>query len=268
MPENFARPPSILRRILFSLGLLFLSTIALADEAERGENRAKIEPYGFIYGGAIGIRSEIYVGYDRRVILLPLLGYRGEKLRIFGPFVNYEAHRDGALGFDVILSPRFSGFKESNSGIFTGMDEREASLDFGLGVNWQRDDWKVQLSTRYDVLDRNNGREMRVSLSRAYRFGWIFVEPSLGVSYLDKRHVDYYYGVTEAEQASFRPAYRGESALNSKLGISFSTPVFFNGFTRIALDNAWFDSAVSNSPLVEEDSSLSIYISFTKFFRG
>src|SRR5210317_704572 len=115
MTSYFARPSRTVRWILFPLGLLLLTASAAAEEAKRGENRARIEPYGFIYGGAIGIRSEIYVGYDRRVILLPILGYRGEKLRIFGPFVNYEAYRDGALGFDVILSPRFSGFKESDS---------------------------------------------------------------------------------------------------------------------------------------------------------
>ena len=250
------------------LGLLQFATGVIADEAQRGANRAKIEPHGFIYGGAIAVRNEIYVGYDRRVILLPVLGYRGEKLRIFGPFVNYEAYREGAFGFDVILSPRFNGFSPSDSGIFAGMQERKLSLDLGLGVNWQRDNWKIQLSTRHDVLDRNNGREVRASLSRAYRFGWIFVEPSVGISFLDKRHVDYYYGVAESEAASFRPAYRGESALNSNLGVSISTPAFFNGFTRIGVDNVWFDSAISNSPLTAEDSSLSIYISFSKFFRG
>jgi outer membrane protein len=268
MIRDIARPPRIVLWISFSLGLLLLITSATADEAERGENRAKIEPYGFIYGGAIGIRNEIYVGYGQRVVHLPVLGYRGEKLRIFGPFVNYEAYRYGAFGLDVILSPRFNGFAESDSGIFAGMDERESSLDLALGVNWQRDDWKVQLSTRYDVLDRNNGREIRASLSRAYRFGWVFVEPSFGFSYLDKRYVDYYYGVSESEVASFRPAYRGDSALNSKLGVNVSTPAFFNGFTRIGLENAWYDSAISNSPLTAEDSSLSIYISFSRFFRG
>lgn len=268
MTRDIAPTFRTVRWILVSLGLLLFTTSGLAEEAKRGENRAKIEPYGLIYGGAIGIRSEIYVGYDQRVILLPILGYRGEKLRIFGPFVNYEAYREGAFGFDVVLSPRFNGFDESNSAIFAGMEERELSLDLGLGLNWQRDDWKVQLSGLYDVLDRNNGREMRASLSHAYRFGWVFVEPSIGVSYLDKRHVDYYYGVAESEAVSFRPSYRGGSALNSKLGVSVSTPAFFNGFSRIALENVWYDSAISDSPLTEEDSSLSIYISFSRFFRG
>lgn len=256
------------RWILYTLGLLLLASVTLADAAERGQNRAKIEPYGSIYGGALGIRSEIYVGYNQRVIPLPILGYRGEKLRIFGPFVNYEAYRDGAFGFDVKLSPRFNGFDESDSSIFDGMQAREISLDFGLGLNWQRDDWKVELAGLYDALDRNNGREMRASLSRAYRFGWVFLEPSIGVSYLDQHHVDYYYGVDETEVVSLRPAYRGDSALNRKLGVSLSTPAFFNGFTRIAVENVWYDSAISNSPLTEEDSSLSIYISFSRFFRG
>ena len=116
------------RWILYTLGLLLLASVTLADAAERGQNRAKIEPYGSIYGGALGIRSEIYVGYNQRVIPLPILGYRGEKLRIFGPFVNYEAYRDGAFGFDVKLSPRFNGFDDYACGACRGRWRRPGSM--------------------------------------------------------------------------------------------------------------------------------------------
>ena len=248
-------------------GLLLLASATAADAAERGDNRAQIEPQGFIYGAALGLQREIYIDYDRRVIPLPVIGYRGEKLRVFGPFVNYELYRTGAFGFDARLRPRFDGFDESDSDIFDGMEERKFSMDLGLGLTWQRDDWKLELAGLYDVLDRSDGREWRASLGRAYGVGKVYLEPTIGISYLDHRHVDYYYGVDESEAASFRPAYRGESALNHNLGISMVSTAWFGGLTRISVENTWFDSAISDSPLTDADSSLGIYIAFSKFFN-
>ena len=254
-------------RLAVFLAFLLLTANIAVNATERGENRAQIEPGGFIYGAALGVQREIYIDYDRRVVPLPVIGYRGEKLRIFGPFVNYEVYRTGAFGFDVRLRPRFGGFDESDSDIFDGMEDREFSIDLGLGLTWQRDDWKLELAGLYDALDRSDGREWSVSLGRAYRVGTAFLEPTIGISYLDHRHVDYYYGVDESEATSFRPAYRGASALNRKLGISMVTPAWFDGLTRISVENTWYDSEIADSPLTDADSSLSIYIAFSKFFK-
>lgn len=242
------------------------SAVATENEPVRGENRARIEPTGFIYGGALGVRREIYIDYDRRVIPLPVIGYRGKKLRVFGPFVNYELARRGALGFDIRLSPRFGGFDESDSDIFNGMEDREFSMDLGLGMTWERNDWKLELNGLYDVLDRSNGREWSLGFGRAYRVGQIFLEPTIGISYVDSNHVDYYYGVDQTEATSFRPAYEGKSAINRNLGLSIVTPALFEGLTRIGLDYTWYDSAISDSPLTDADSSLGVFVAFSKFF--
>ena len=188
--------------------------------ANRGENRERIEPRGFVYGGALGIRREIYTDYDRRVVPLPIIGYRGERLRVFGPFVNYAFYREGAFGIDARLSPRFQGFDESDSDIFRDMEEREFSMDLGLAATWERDDWQFELAGLRDVLDRSDGREWTASLGKTFRVGRVFIEPSIGLSALDSRHVDYYYGVDETEARNFRPAYRGESAVDSPVSIS------------------------------------------------
>jgi len=235
--------------------------------AERGENRERIEPSGFIYGGALGVRREIYIDYDRRVIPLPVIGYRGEKLQVFGPFVRYELFRQDALSFNVRLSPRFGGFDESDSDIFAGMEDREFSMDLGLGVTYERNDWKIEAAGLRDVLDRSDGQELSLQLGRAFRLGRVFIEPTVGLSYLDRKHVDYYYGVDESEVASFRPAYAGKSARNTQLGINFMSRAFFGGLTRLSIENTWYDASISDSPLTDEDSSLRFLISFAKFFK-
>jgi outer membrane protein len=202
--------------------------LAIAESvAQRGENRARVEPIGFLYGAAIGIQREIYVDYDQRVIPLPILGYRGEKLNVFGPFVSYEILSPGDFSFSARAQPRFAGFDESDSDFFEGMEERKISMDVGLGLNYEQDNWKFELAGLHDALDRSNGMELSASLGKVIRFGSVFVEPEAGLSFLDSRHVDYYYGVDQAEATNFRPEYEGDNALNSSLGVSLTPPCIF-----------------------------------------
>lgn len=254
---------------VFAYGLLLIlacQTAGADNGSGGGERGAANQARGFLYGGAISAYSEIYRDYDRRVVLIPIIGYRGERLRVYGPFVSYDLLHAGALRLDVRLAPRFQGFDDSDGEIFHGMDDREDSLDLGLGLKYARDGWRFELAGLRDALDRSNGSEWSADLGRAFRAGAFRVEPALGMQYLDARLVDYYFGVETAEATSFRPAYRGDSALNTRLGVTFATPAFLGGLTRIRILRTWFDSSIDDSPLTEDDADLGIFIAFTKFF--
>jgi len=43
--------------------------------------------------------------------------------------------------------------------------------------------------------------------------------PRLGATWLDKKYVDYYYGVETDEIMFNRPAYQGKSGVNLELGV-------------------------------------------------
>ncbi|MDP5190805.1 MipA/OmpV family protein, partial [Rheinheimera baltica] len=84
------------------LGVAMLcTTSALAQNAA---------PQGFLYGIGIGVNQEIYRGYSNRTIPLPILGYRGEKLSVYGPFASYTLVDFGNISFSAKLAPRFAGF--------------------------------------------------------------------------------------------------------------------------------------------------------------
>jgi outer membrane protein len=246
--------------------LFILPMTALAAEENRGAAREQLEPKGFLYGIGLGVNREIYKGYDRRVIPLPIVGYRGDKLSVLGPFISYEIAQMGDLEFTLNASPRFQGFDESDSYIFEGMEERKFSMDAGFGVKYQRNDWNINFAVKKDVLSRSKGTELTTSLGKAFRYGPVFVEPSLTLSYLDDNHVNYYYGVGLNETSVIRSAYQADSALNTAVGVSVATPIFFDGFTRLAITHTWFDSTISDSPLVEDSSNSSFTLIFSKFF--
>ena len=237
----------------------------IANE-NRGDAREYVEPIGYLYGFGLGVSQEIYKGYDYRVIPLPIIGYRADDFRILGPFFSYDAMQISDVELTVRVAPRFQGFDESDSEIFTNMDKRKFSMDAGIGLTYERNNWKAGVSSMFDVLGNSKGYEIAANVSRVFRQGPIFIEPSFNISYLDKKHVDYYYGVKAHEVNDLTYYYEGKSAINTSLGVSMGTPILLGGFSQIALDYTFYDSSITNSPLVEDSNNLSVRMLFSKFF--
>lgn len=254
-----------MKYLLFIVSLILFSCQVTAED-DRGELRERIEPKGYLYGFGLGINQELYKGYDRRVIPLPIIGYRGDKLRVLGPFISYDLTEVNDVKISLQASPRFQGFDESDSYIFEGMEERKFSMDAGVGLNYEKNNWKIGVSSMFDALNKSNGYVVTTSLGKVFNKGPIFIEPSIAVKYHDSNHVDYYYGVKESEINEIRTAYKGTSAVNTTLGLSIGTPIFFGGYTALSLDHTWYDNSISESPLVDTNTNYSLRLFYSRFF--
>lgn len=249
------------------LMIFLVSNVAMAqNDKPVGEDQKNFQSKGFMYGATLIYSDEIYKGVDNSARLWPIIGYVGERLKVFGPWVSYTLTNSGPFELSALLRPRFDGFDASDSIVFQGMVKRQSSIDIGLGLNYERNDWKFKLSGTRDLLDRSDGSEFGTTVGRVFRIGPFSIEPNIGLSYLDSNHVDYYYGVRSSEATISRPQYSGTSATNTTLGIDFSTPIFLGGFSRIGIEHSWLDTSIVASPLTDADSRLKFVYSFTKFF--
>jgi outer membrane protein len=245
---------------------LFCAISVITTDEARAQEPYRMQDPGFIWGFGLGIVEQVYNGFDQRVIPLPVIGYNGERLKVFGPFVRYEFLQMDKTTVSLQTAPRFNGYEELDSSIFDGMEKRKDSLDIGLGFKREVDRWIFDVSGMYDALGRSDGFELKGSIARVYPAGSFFIAPSLGLSYLDSNNVDYYFGVRDSEATAFRSAYKGEEALNTTAGISFITPAFFNGQTRLTISHTWFDSSIADSPLTDKDTTLGIILAFAHSF--
>lgn len=250
-------------------GQYILMISALTCSAQTfAEQRPSVEPYGFIYGFGLSISQEIYKDYDKRIIPLPIIGYKGENLNVFGPFISYDVADFNNLSLAVKLAPRFAGFDENDSAVFTGMDTRKSSLDAGIAVNYKFNNTRISSSLLADVLGNYNGYEVATSLSYVWRLAPVFIEPSVAIKYQDANMVNYYYGVRSHEATPSRIQYSPDYALNSTVGISVATHSILGGLTKLGITKTWYGDAITASPLVETDatSGLSLLLSYSRFF--
>lgn len=247
------------------LRILFGSSLLLSCAAFAQQSRSAEPSQGFLYGVGVGVNQEIYRGYKRRMIPLPLVGYRGEKLSVYGPFVSYELAKANDFSLSAKISPRFAGYDEDDSDAFIGM-KRKSSLDAGFGLQYRIDNWTLDTEVLSDVLGNSNGQEAKLKFSYGLRFGPLQVSPEVGISYSSSKLVNYYYGVQPNEAIAQRPAYRAGAAVNYHTGVAFSTPVLFGGMTRLGVQYHWYDNNIANSPLTDRDSGVSAFLAWSRFF--
>lgn len=249
-----------------TLLLLLLTNITYADENKASEPQSKPPEFqGFIWGAGIAYQQQIYKGFDQRTIAIPLLGYVGEKLNVFGPFVSYTLFDNNSWGFDVNLSPRFTGYEEDDSDFFGGMDERKDSLDAGFSLKYNPSTWSFQFKALTDVLSKSDGSELEISMAKKYRKNSFTIEPSVSINYLDKNMIDYYYGVRQEESLATRSFYEGSASQTQSLKLSISTPLPV-GLIRMDLNSTWYGSGITESPLVDSDQSFGARIFFITLF--
>ncbi len=250
-----------MKKILYSS--LLIASLALADqpdnEAPKKNNR------GFIYGAGIAYQQQIYKGFDQRTIAIPVIGYQGEKLNIFGPFINYQLYKSNNWQFEFTFSPRFNGFDESDSEFFIGMDKRSDSADAGFNLQYNIKHWRLGLKALTDVLSKSDGSTLDFSVSTKHRYAGLIFEPKLSVEFADNKLNDYYYGVTQNEATAFRSAYNAGSTINQSLALSV-TKISPIGVFRLDLSNTWYGSEITDSPLVDSNSAFSTRLFFIRGF--
>ncbi|WP_419227359.1 MipA/OmpV family protein [Alteromonas sp. OM2203] len=240
---------------------LLLSAAAFAQQPRNAQ-----QPQGWMWGFGVAASQDVYTDFDNRIVPIPIIGYTGEKLRVYGPFVGYQLFQQDGFTLDAQLVPVFAGYEEDDSAVFTGMEDRDFSYAAGIGLNYNTGGWVYSLSTSADILGKFDGYQASARIGKRFRIDQYMIEPSIGVNYQDSNYVDYYYGVRPEEATAFRSAYNGDGALNTEIRIAVSTRQFFKGITRLELGATFFDDSISDSPLTDDDTSLNAMLVYTRFF--
>lgn len=247
----------------FAFVLLLMLSFSVSYAEEKMQKKQQT---GFMYGVGSAAGTSIYKGVDTEFLPFPFLGYKGEKLNIFGPFLSYDAFSTQGMTLALKLNPRFDSYKSSDSPVFRGMKDRKMSADAGIGAKYVHEGWGAEISGMVDILGRSDGFEVESKIGRSFGRGLFFINPFVGFSFLDRKHVDYYYGVEHDEVIAGRNYFKGRASFNPLAGVSVVTPVVFNGLTRVVITHKWYDTNITDSPLTDETSSISIFMTYSRFF--
>lgn len=195
--------------------------------------------------------------------------YSGDNFSIGSHGLGYRllGDEDSPLNIYANLGSVGDGFDQNDSTHFSGMAERDSSIDLGLIVDYQIGNGFISGSFMHDVSGAHEGFVADLNYSHSFELGGhaLFI-PTIGVSYLSEDYVDYYYGVRSSEATASRAAYKGDATFNTHVGYDLVFPLTENWELVQSSQYSWLGEEIEDSSLVDRDNSWSASLAITYRF--
>lgn len=245
--------------------LLLLPSLALAQRsASTADLLARQDDDRWMIGVGASIKDEGYAGMGTRVRPFPLLAYEGKRVFWRGLSGGVHAYRGEHFSVDAVLYGRFDGFDADDLGrrelAARGIDidlleDRDDALDAGVSLGWRTGASELKLTALHDVTDTSGGQEIALDYAYALHWGRTTLVPGIGVHWLSRDTVDYYYGTLDEEIARGVVAYRADAATVPQASLGFSRPLGSAWKVVGAVSYKWLPSEITDSPLMDTDVS-------------
>lgn len=257
------------RAVIAAMALLCLPLAAQEQQGEQGEQ-------GSSWGLGIGLMSQqkAYTDMDRDNKVIPFISYENEYIEVLGPNLKVklpglEFSESNQLHFNLVGSYDFSDNDPKDTPILNGMEERKGGFWAGAQAEWQNDWVNVSLELLTEVAGDSEGSKLDLTFERSWNFGQSYMlTPRLVFSQVDKKYVDYYYGVraNEVVPASAtnagRAFYQGEAALNMEFGVMGMYMIDQQQMIMLDISVTSLADEIKDSPLVDSSTESQLLLGY------
>ena len=133
--------------------------------------------------------------------------------------------------------------------------KRQLAYMAGLEMSYALENSVIQAALLRDITGRHEGTELRLAYQHRFTAR---ISGTLGLTYKDRKLIDYYYGVDAKEAGGGRAAYSAGASLNPFVRIAAKTPGNMGGW-RLGLEWMKLDREIRQSPLVDEGEVVTVF---------
>lgn len=145
------------------------------------------------------------------------------------------------------------------------VQRRPTAWDGGVQFNAWFDNWMLRLNAWTDISGQHHGHELRAAMG--YHFPSAVGDWRLGtaLSWKSEQLMQTYYGLG-ANEASYLPRYQASASWQPEVELHWSLPVRAGWRIMAFYRFRWLDSAMTQSPLVQDSSQHSWFIGWSYRF--
>ena len=259
--------PKLLKRAAV-LSVAGFSLIPLTVSAQQADDNASSWGLGL----AVVTSQKPYTGIDRDNKVLPILSYENRYVRLSGPELafklpGYRFSESNRLNFSVISKYDFTDYEQSDAAILNGMQDRDGGFWAGFKAEWQNDLADISGEILTEVAGDSEGNIMNFGIERTWHFAEQYMfTPRIVVSLLDKKYIDYYYGVTAEEVTADRAYYKGEAGVNVEIGARVGYMFKQKHFIFFDASVTSLASEIKDSPLVDRSTENRLFLGYIYSF--
>lgn len=226
--------------------------------------------YTFSAGVVGALGASPYKGDDLKYIAFPYVSFDSEYFFLSFPSAGVHLLKSDFLKLDAKVEYMFLKFKpkDNDHDYMKRLDSRRPTLVAGLEGEVPIMSGALKASIVVDVLDESNS--VLGAVSYAYPFHVsekLILTPKAGVIWANKKHNNYYFGVSHEE--SLKSGLRGYSTDDSWsffAGGRMTVPVTKKFNFNLEAEYLFLPSEVKDSPMVNKNGTWGSYISLIYSF--
>ncbi|QAZ40356.1 hypothetical protein C1M51_13490 [Methylibium sp. Pch-M] len=221
--------------------------------------------WGLGLGG--GTIRRPYRGVDDETVALPILLFENRWLSMAGPGIDLKFPSTAPLSFR--LRARYElglGYEAVDAPALAGMAERKAGLWMGAAALWRTGVVDIEAEWLGDVSGYSEGQRATLGLQRRVPLGGFSITPRVEAIWLDRRNVDYYYGVRSQEVRAGRSLYEPDSTVNLRLGLRVDYRILPDHVLSLDLSATRLGSAIEDSPIVDRSGTSAAFVAYSYRF--
>lgn len=271
------RQPGVARRVALAVllsGAVCTATAQPTGGGGPGDPDGPGEPQGTEWGLGLGMlaKQDAYKGIKRETMAIPLLRFENEYVEFGGlglevKLPSVQLGEGSRITFGIVGEAELNGYKAKDAPVLAGMAERKSGLWVGGKVGWENQFVDLSAQWTADASGHSKGRRFSLGVEKEWHLGQhTMVVPYMTAHWLDKKYVDYYYGVRAAEATAGRAAYLGKGGMNVDIGVrtmyrfdQHHSVMLDVGITRLA-------SQIKASPLVGRSRTSELILGYMYSF--
>ena len=251
---------------MYKATALVFALIACAVMSPAANAQSPEAQVGWSVGVLAGATASPFDGEDTDIFGVPLITYRTGRWSLGSSGVSYDFIRSDRLTIQAGATPRFSPLSNVDAAELNGID-RQITADAFLSANVALSpSLSLDAALRQEVTGEHNGQELAVSLGYGARFGRLGVTASAGANWQSSGLAEYQWGVFASEATPTRAAFDPGAVVIPELSVEAAYSLDGDWTAIGSIRSEFLPDAVTDSPIVEDDLSVSIGLGLIRRF--
>lgn len=251
---------SHIRRLLPWAAAVTLATPALSAHAQASDENPLPEASESRLAVGLGVASRQlpYAGADRKTTALPLLYYENRWVKL----AQHAFTPSQSVTAGLRLKYDGEGYEADDSPRLGGMADRKGGFWGGVMASWRNPVAQLSAEWAADLSGHSKGSKLQLQVDRRFGWGAAGFTPRVQAQWLDRKSVDYYYGVRPEEALPGRAAYAGQAAMLLEAGVRVDYALTARHAVFLDLSATRLPDEIKRSPIVERSNSSRVALGY------
>lgn len=178
--------------------------------------------------------------------------------------IGYTLQESDTQQINLVASSWFYPFSQNDqkgdSNLLDGIQKRKATSEVGIELNTQYRGFETQFRVLHDTFSVHDGAIVNLNISKSFFTNTVYIRPSLGLAYITKNALDYYYGINAHEATSARPEYHPSGDWIAAARLYLDRPINKDWSMIASFNFTYVGEKISDSPIVNSHYSYDINI--------